>query len=430
MKRLSPGIRFLLGFVTFLLCVVLFVTTVAGILVSGVVRILSSQENTERLLRQIIFVDMRHPSSTRAASADNEALYLRSSPEGGEPLPINYSPITFYAQAPVRLNEDQQTAASMVDWIYGELTKDFGDQLNIALSSVKEFVERSTLDDYLVEKGAGLLNDLYTGEHTVTITAEEIREKVEENASLIEEYFKITVDTEVIANITETIEKNDYVERIEDEGIINILSKSEDGSDTGSQSDAAKVQNTIDLVRKLLSLQSALIFGGACLLLIGLILLVNMKQIWVGMNKAGITMMLAALPFVALTIVVCSLPAGWAKTFGLPGIIEVLIREILSINSVICFGVFAFGLALLAGGIVTCCIIKAKRKKKAVTATIEEALIAEVPLPVVEFPAEEETPAEEELPVTEETPDEETADETTDEIAEEEASVQETTETV
>jgi len=441
MKRLSPGIRFLLGFVTFLLCVVLFVTTLAGILVSNVVRILSSQENTERLLRQVIFVDMRHPSSPRASSVNNNALSLRSGPEGGKPLPLNDTPITFYAQAPVRLSEEQQTAASMVEWIYEELSKDFTDELNIDLSSVKEFVERSTLDDFLVEKVAGLLHDVYTGESTVSIPAEEIRAKVEENASLIEEYFKVTVDTEVIANITETIEKNEYVERIEEEGIINILARPEDGSDAaGSQSAASKVQDTVAFVRKLLSLQTLLIFGGACLLLIGLILLVNMKQIWVGMNKAGVTMMAAALPFVVLTIVVCSLPAGWAKTFGLPSILEVLIREILSINSVICFGVFAFGLALLVGGIVTYCIVRGKRKKDAVTATIGDALIAEAPLPVVEFPVEEQIPAveeaavEEEIPTTEETPDEETAEETTDEVTQEEASeeapVEETTKTV
>jgi len=150
--------------------------------------------------------------------------------------------------------------------------------------------------------------------------------------------------------------------------------------------------------------------------------------------------MAAALPFVVLTIVVCSLPAGWAKTFGLPSILEVLIREILSINSVICFGVFAFGLALLVGGIVTYCIVRGKRKKDAVTATIGDALIAEAPLPVVEFPVEEQIPAveeaavEEEIPTTEETPDEETAEETTDEVTQEEASeeapVEETTKTV
>jgi len=69
MKQLSPGIRFLLCFVTFLLCVVLFVTTLAGILVSNVVQILSSQENLESLLRQVMFVDMKHPVSTHSVPA-------------------------------------------------------------------------------------------------------------------------------------------------------------------------------------------------------------------------------------------------------------------------------------------------------------------------------------------------------------------------
>ena len=44
MKRLSPGVRFLLGFITFLLCIVLFVTTVAGILVLAVYTSLTKKE--------------------------------------------------------------------------------------------------------------------------------------------------------------------------------------------------------------------------------------------------------------------------------------------------------------------------------------------------------------------------------------------------
>lgn len=424
MKRLSPGVRFLLGFITFLLCVALFVTTVAGIVVSNVVQILSSQENLENLLRQVLFVDMQHPVSTRNA------------PLGNAPA-LRQLPVKTLAPADIRFSE-QQTATSMVEWIYEALAEDFGDELQVSLETVKEFVERSTLDDFLVEKGAALLNDVYTGNSTVTLGADEIKTKIEENAALIEEYFGVPVDMQVVQDVTTIIEENEYVERIEEEGIVNIILNPQGSSSGGADSDTdgmenpdsidtQQIQQAIETARMVLSAQTVLICVGAIVLLLVLILVVNMKQIWVGMNKAGITLMLAALPFVAVTVAVWAIPVGFSTQLGVPAMAEVLVREIVNINSVICIGVFAFGLALLIAGIVTYCIVRGKRKKAAALAALEEAVITEAPLPEVEFPAEEETS--EETPA-EEAPAEETVEETTEEETEEEETEEETTETV
>ncbi len=424
MKRLSPGVRFLLGLITFLLCVALFATTVAGIVVSNFVQILSSQENLENLLRQVLFVDMQHPASTRNA------------PLGNAPA-LRQIPVKTLAPSDIRFSEEK-TATSMVEWIYEALAEDFGDELQVSLDTVKEFVERSTLDDFLVEKGAALLNDVYTGESTVTLGADEIKAKIEENAALIEEYFGVPVDMQVVTDVTNIIEENEYVERIEEEGIVNIILNPQGSSSGGAASagdggmenpnsvDTQQIQKTIDTVRMVLSTQTVLICVGAILLLLVLILVVNIKQIWVGMNKAGITLMLAALPFVVLTVVIWLIPTGWAASLGVPAMVEILVREIININSVVCIGVFAFGLALLIAGIVTYCIVKSKRKKAATLATLEEAVVAEAPIAEVEFPAEE-TPVEEEIP--EEIPVEEASEEASEEETEE-AETEETTETV
>lgn len=402
MKRLSPGVRFLLGFITFLLCVALFATTVAGILVSNVVQILSSQENLENLLRQVLFVDMQRPAS------------IRNIPGGNGPA-FRPTPMKALAPSDIRFNE-QQTASSMVEWIYQELAADFGDELQVDLETVKDFVERSTLDDFLVEKGAGLINDVFTGESTVTLSPEEIKTKIEENAPLIEEVFGVPVDMQVVSDVTAIIEENEYVARIEEEGIVNIIlnpqgTTTPDGTENPNSADTQQIQTAIDTARLVLSVTTVLICVGAMVLLLALILVTNMKQIWVGMNKAGITLMLAALPFVAVTVAVWVLPAGWSATFSLPAIVEIVVNAIININAVICFGVFAFGLLLLIAGIVTYCIVRSKRKKAAALAALEEAVIEEAPLPAVEFPAEE-TPAEEEAPEEAEEEVEEATEET------------------
>lgn len=402
MKRLHPGVRFLLGFITFLLCVALFVTTFAGILVSNFVQVLSSQDNLQTLLRQVLFVDMKHPTTARTAPA------------------MRTTPTMLLAPGNIRL-DDQSTASSMVDWIYEALAEDFGDELQVDLETVKDFVERSTLDDFLVEKGAGLISDIYTGESTVTLSADEIQAKIEENAELIEEVFGVPVDMEVVNNVTSVIEENEYVSRIEEEGIVNIImsanSSTEEGMENPNSADMEQVQQVLDTTRMILSVQTVLIFVGACLLLIVLILVVNMKQLWASLNAIGITAMLAALPYIALTL----LPAGFIGGLGLPAMVEIVVNAITGIGSVIYYGVFGFGLAMLIAGIVVFCIFRSKCKKAAALAEIETAVIEEAPLPEVEFPAEETEEVEE---ATEETEEE------TEEAAEEAAEEEETTETV
>ncbi len=391
MKRLSPGVRFLLGFITFLLCVALFATAVAGILVSNVVQIVSSQDNLQDLLRQVLFVDMLHPATTRNAL-----------PADGAPT-LRQMPVKTLAPADIRFSE-QQTATSLVEWIYDALAEDFGDELQVELDTVKEFVERSTLDDYLVEKGAALISDVFTGESTVSLGADEIKARIEENAPLIEEYFGVAVDMQVIDDVTSIIEENEYVARIEEEGIVNIImnptgssdndfTDSGDGTDNPGSVDTQQVQQILDISRTVLSVATVIACVVAVLLLIGLILLVNMKQIWVGLNKIGVTLMLAALPFIALTVAVWVIPAGWAVTFGLPAITEIAVTAIVNINYIISFGVFAVGLLLLIAGIVTYCVVRANRKKAATLSKLEESVIEEAPLPPVEFPTEE-APAE------------------------------------
>ena len=77
MKRLSPGVRFLLGFVTFLLCITLFAASVVSIALSGPVQILSSQENLESLLRQVLYADLLpSPQYARSSFASSSSSFL------------------------------------------------------------------------------------------------------------------------------------------------------------------------------------------------------------------------------------------------------------------------------------------------------------------------------------------------------------------
>lgn len=415
MKRLSPGVRFLLGFVTFLLCVVLFVSSIAGILLANTVQIFSSQENLETILREVLSAELQPTPS------------LLSAPRGGSPLPLQYAPYITYQSADIRLSQKQQNTTSVIEWIYDALAEDFGDQLTVDLETVKLFVAESTLDDFLVEKIAIMINDAYTGQQTVTLTPEEIRAAIEENAALIEQYFGVTMDDQVITDVTTIIEENEYISRIEDEGIVNIImnpdkpsTEAPDGEDAPAinmNPNSVDPQQIVDLLRSVFSVQTLLLCIGACVLMIALILLVNMKQIWTGLKKIGWTLMLAALPIVLLTVAAWVIPAGWAERWGIYSIIEVLVCQVLTINAVICFGVFGLGLVLMIAGIVVKKIARKKFQKASQLETLSEAVFEEGSV-VVEFPAEEEIPAEEE------------SEESEDEIFEEIEEAEETEETI
>lgn len=440
MKRLSPGVRFLLGFISFILCILLFVSTLAGILVANVVQILSSQDNLETLLRQVLFVETHRAGPVHIAPGGN-APALHQAPAK------SLAPSDIRLDAPVAVPE-VNTSASVVEWIYGELVDDFGEGIQISLEEVQDFVERSTLDDFIVETAATLLNDVYTGENTVVLSGEKIQALIEENAALIEEVFQVPVDMEVVNSVTSVIEENEYVDRIQEEGITNIIlnpngSQSEDTPEaddtTGvvpqdKETNSMDVEMILDTARTVLSINTIFIFGGICLLLIALVLVTNIKQIWAGMNAVGITLMLAALPFVFTTVLVWTVPAGWAEQFGLIRMVEALVREIVNINATICIGVFALGLVLLVSGIVISCIVRKKRKQAAETEKLSEDVFAAAPT-TVEFPAVEEAPVVEELPVPEELPalEETPVEETpaTEETpVEETPATEETTETV
>lgn len=405
MKRLSPGVRFLLGFVTFLLCVVLFVTSIAGILLANTVQILSSQENLEAILQEVLFVELQPTPS------------VLSAPMGGSPLPLNYAPYITYQSADIRLSEKQQSTTSVVEWIYNALADDFGDELTVDLETVKLFVAESTLDDFLVKKVAIMINDAYTGKQTVTLSPEEIRAAIEENAALIEQYFGVTMDDQVITDVTTIIEENEYISRIEEEGIVNIVMNpdkpsaeapdSEDAPEINMNPNSVDPQQIVDAFRSIFSVQTLLLCIGACVVLIALILLVNMKQIWAGLKKTGWTLMLAALPFVLLTVATWVIPAGWAERWGIYSIIEVLVCQVLTINAVICFSIFSLGLVLMIVGIVVKKIARKKFRQESQLEAISEAVFEEAPV-AVEFPAEEEAPAEEESEEAEETESEET----------------------
>jgi sulfate ABC transporter permease subunit len=95
--------------------------------------------------------------------------------------------------------------------------------MNLTLETVQQFVDESTLKDFIAEKGASLITDYYTGENTTAITEEEIQEQLEMNKDLIKETFDYEITEEKIQEITTKVVENDYIAQIQEEGIVNVV---------------------------------------------------------------------------------------------------------------------------------------------------------------------------------------------------------------
>lgn len=389
MKKLPLGIRILLGFISFLLCVALFVTTICTALL-GDLSVAFRKDNLQKLITQTLF-----------SNAISRQIPPASGVSGGHPhLAAPVIKPDSLTVLPDEADAGAPSTSALVEWIYNTMTEglpkeDMEDEAFPTLEEVQSFVEESTLSDFLAEKSASLVSDIITGENTTTLTVDEIKQQLENNAALIEKTFGIPMDAEVISQITTAMAETPVIKQIQEEGVNSIVQDLVDsgaisipgmapvnpesgnaGSDsTGStgNSGGLSVPNSpmaiINTLRSIVSTTTLLIMIGICLALIGLLLLVNMKQIWVGVRKAGFTIGLASLPLCAVTIVALFATDTLNDILGGATPLFKGIMFIVNLTVPVHFGILALGVIL----IVSSFFIKRAIRKKYLKATRELA---------------------------------------------------------
>ena len=431
MKKLPLGIRFLLALISLILCVALFATTLCTALL-GDLSIAFQKDNLKKLLTEALFTTatihrpttqisgngtpaVRHPVTRLDDFTITDGATLPGDFVAGDLGSGDLSDL---------LGGEGGSSSALVEWIYGAITEQFQDE-DVALpplEEVQQFVEESTLDDFLTEKSASLISDIITGENTTTITTEEIQTLLQDNAQLIEETFQIEISEEMIEEVVTEIEKVEIVQQIQNEGVNSVLQDLVDRGDivlpgigpgtfddttaspgagsNGVTIDTSSPMGIINTLRSIVSTTTLMIMVGICLVLIGLLLLVNMKQIWVGIRDSGITITIVGLILSAVTFTAWYASDLLKELLAEAGPAAKIVLFIVNLTAPIHIGLLVLGVVL----IVVSCVVKSLLKKKALNAAAE-AIIEEIPAEEAEeaAPAEEETPAEEESPVAEET---------------------------
>lgn len=444
--------KFFLGLLAFILCIALFVSTVLTMVVSDI-RIITDKDNINTLITGYL--------TGKSTPQRNPGI-------SGMPLQNNVH------RAPIRNLDSADFDITMVgdanflvEFIYNTVKEEMGEDLPLTLDEVQDFVEESTLDDFITEKGSSLISDFITGENTTTITVEEIKEQLEQNATLIEETFQIPVDETIIEEITDAVEESGILEELEEgglEAIINMANPpaedvplggnentSQEGGNTSADKDSsaqsptskpnvpAKTELTLisaiqglisgeldlstlsipqllNLFRSAISQETLLACIGLCVLLMGLVFLTQWKRYYSAMIKIGITLLVTGVIGMVPAVIVWVAPELVISLLGDMAFAMKLINMIVQMTYVVPAGVAAGGLVLIvAGG-----ILRGVAKKRAIKAGNVVAVQASVEPEVAEALSMELLDAEPVAEEAEELPEEESEEEA-EETPEEEA---------
>ena len=377
-KKPPVAIRVLLGIVSVLLCIALFIGIFTAMVI-GNIRVLTSKDNLQTFISQLLF----------AAPKKNAPVILpQSIGVGGVKLD----------EADAEMSGTQQM---VVDYFFDMLKDQFGDELPISEEKVEELLSESTVPEFLSEKMASIMSDVLNGEATTTITADEIVELVEENKEIIQDALGVEITQEHLDAVTEWVEEADITTTVEQvvKGNLGLKDDSvqpEGGVITEAQGETGSVlqgmisgQTSVDslmngdistllaLFREITSVNILLTVLGSCAVLILLLFLANYWKLHAALRGVGITSIIASLPFCIPTALVFAVPSLFAVS-GLD-----VVGLVLRLTAVVSIGVFAGGVVMLVGSIVWGSLCKKKARMLAANPVAEQ-------VPVVEqIPAEE-----------------------------------------
>ena len=419
MKKMNLGVRFVLGLVSVILCILLVVATLTTAIL-GDLNVVFQKDNLQNLLTEALFT-----SATARRPAPHAAI-------GG-----NGTGVPSVQRFPARLDETTLTtgmeggdSSAIVEWIYGTLTDQFGEENLPSLEVVQDFVEESTVTDFLTDKTASIISDVITGSNNTTITTEEIQTLLEDNAQLIEDTFGFEMNEEIISQVVTVVEENEVVKAIQEEGVTKVVedmvskgalnlplefmpsSPDSGNSDSNSGTASNPVMDLIRSIQSVVSVSTLLMAIGVCVVLIALLLVTNIKRIWIGINNTGISLTISGSILMTLTCLQWFASDLLLELLKDAGPVAKIILHILKSTAPIHIGIFAGGIVLIVGGCVLRTILKKKAKAAAEAAAIEEAVVAETeteePATAEENPTEEEAAEEPEAAPVEEAVAEET----------------------
>ena len=350
-------VRILMGLIAFVLCVAMFVVSVAGVLILNF-RAIVSRDGISGIVNQLVGAQTAS-GPARPALAVGAGLYMEE-----------YS-------------SENNVTGSLVDWAYGLLKEQLGDEMAVTREQVQTFVQESTVKDFVADKVAGLVEDFYSGDNETTITVDEVIQLMEENKQILQEQFGVVINQEAVNVVTTLLEENEIFEPLQEDGLLGYIEKTmtEDqqptptpapdeegdaavGGDTvimDTESTGMSVTQIMDIVRTATSYETVAILGGVFVLLMLLLFASTHFSFPATMADTGVVLLLVGLIFGLPTAACLYAPEMIGAMLGQPaaGIVSLIFGAAAWVN----FTVLGVGFALIVGAIVVKVLLVAKAKK-------------------------------------------------------------------
>lgn len=343
MKEPSTGVKVLLVLLSILLCLCLFVSILATTLVLDV-QLLTSKDGVETIITGVL-----------------------STPARSRHLPLTA------AMGGLRLSEPDaaaETGDALVSWLFDALKEQHGEELEITREQMSEFLEESTLKDFLADKTASYVSDFFNGTDTTTITSEELEQLVRENSKLIRDTFGVDMSADVENIITgfTTDMKIDQVIRDEILGGLENMTipggtplfpqfqPETNGNSTdenGMINGAYTVRNLMADIRVLTSTTALTICIVICVVLIIALFFTNRMRIAGTLTCTGIPALIAGILLVIPTALLQALPELFAS--GEMAAMGSAIGAVTAVIAPVHYGLLGLGAALIVAAIVVKC---------------------------------------------------------------------------
>lgn len=298
MARKKPHflIRMLLQLVSF----VLFVVLTVSLLLTAVLLDLKALTSSGGI--QAILNAFTSGSVTTSPSADAP---VRNAPQANGNYLVSLSSSTGDFQIPgdfevpddFEIPSDALTDSSALsDFILQVIQDSTEEDLDITHDQVQNFIDNSTVMDYTSDLVSGYVEDALNGTTNTVISADDIMNLLNENQTLIEETFQITVTDEmkenIRTNVTKAIEEEDLNGTIRQE-IDKVMQQPIEGTDM-------TIEDIVQLLGQITQTKVILAAAGLCLLLILLLFLANFYKLGKGLTWASFSFMFIGFPLAAV----------------------------------------------------------------------------------------------------------------------------------
>ncbi len=233
---------------------------------------------------------------------------------------------------------------ALVDWLVEVLEETTGSEVDVDEQQLQQFIEESTIPQYMAEKAAGYAEDFINGTKNTLITSEELLALVEENEELIASTFQVELTSEMKAELgtalEQTIEENRINEVIHEE----VFTSMQDSISEALPVEWEQIQSALQLLTSDAVMLAAI---GVCVVLMLLLCALNFYNIPGGLTWSAVACILIGGVLSAPIVLLQASPELMTDVAGIPAAVSQLILSFVSALSLVHYGILALGVALL-----------------------------------------------------------------------------------